>query len=201
MRRLHLPSNDRSGSVAMLLLAVLVSICPAAFPRGTAEKVKLADQYYDEAEQALADLQDVPAQKRTAKDYLKVIHAYHRVYQTSPLSAQNAKSLLAIGELYQVMGHNYAKEKYFTSAVEAYEFLLQQYPHSKYQADALLAEARIYQSDLKQTDEARKRFDLLFKKYPNSTQAKDARSAPPEEKAEEKSEPLPQKAVASRSAN
>ena len=183
MRFSFFPWNQRTGGrVCLLVAGFLVAGFPladtSAFAAGTAEKLNRANELYEEAEEALTNLQEIPSEQRSRKDYENVIRAFRRIYRTAPTSPHNAKSLLTIGELYQAMGRNLKDQnaqKYFTSAVEVYDFLLEEYPYSRYQPDALLAIARIYQLDLKQPEEALRRFNLYLKKYPNSAQTAEVR--------------------------
>ena len=166
MRRLHSTRSARFSAGVPLLVASIFLFQSAAFPRSTAEKLDQASHYYDDAVNALLELQLTPPAQLHASDYEKVIRAFRRVYQTAPTSPHNAKSFMSIGDTYQAMARSLKSDKYFSSALQAYDFLMQEYPHSKYNVDAILASARIYQSDLKQPEEARKRFELFLQKYP-----------------------------------
>ncbi|MBI2817986.1 MAG: N-acetylmuramoyl-L-alanine amidase [Acidobacteria bacterium] len=180
MQHICLSRISRSTAARVLLFTVAL-ISPRAVSgadtRTLQEKLSQARTYYDDAEKQRADLQDIPTTQRTAKDYLKVIRTYRLVYLTAPSSALNPKSIMAMGDLYQGMAFNLRNPKYFGLAVKAYDFLLQEYPYSRYQEDALLAIAQIYQSDLKQPNEARKRFETYLQKFPKSPRAMRARQA------------------------
>ena len=55
------------------------------------------------------------------------------------------------------MGRQYDGD-YFKSAIDGYNFLLKQYPHSRYAASSLFAIGKIQQDDLKNLDAAEKTF-------------------------------------------
>src|SRR5580698_216866 len=79
---------------------------------------------------------------RSLKNYKQTIAAYRQVYLITPVADDAAPALVAESELYQEMGRLY-DPKYFQSAVDACNFLLKQYPGSRYRGEALLAIAQI----------------------------------------------------------
>ena len=165
----------RTGSgVILLLSALFFGAAPAAFPRTAAENMEQAKVYFNNAQEMFLALQQVPAEERGQKDYVKVVRAFQRVYHTSPASPYNARSLMTIGQIYQLMARSMGYEKYFYSAIKSYEFLIREYPHSIHQPNALLAIGRIYQNDLSLPVEAAKRFNLFLKKFPRSPRANEA---------------------------
>src|SRR5262249_1722948 len=152
-------------------------IAPRSYARSTPEKLGQAAYYFEEAERMLLELQQTPPEKRTLRQYEAIIQNYRRVYRVAPTSFRNPKALLAIGELYQGMAYDLKKPKYYTAAIDAYDFLMQEYPYSTARREALLQTAQIYYSSLRQTDEARKRFQRVLDKFPATPQAEEARVA------------------------
>ena len=163
------------ASAAILFTLALHS--SAAEARTLQEKLNQANAYYQEAESLRLALEEIPAGERNLKQYQRVISAYRRVYQTAPTSSKNPKSLLQIGELYRNMGRDLGDKKFYSSAVETYDFLLKEYPHSQYRAESMQRSAQIVQLDLQQPDEAQRRYKALLEAHPKAPQAKDARAA------------------------
>ena len=171
-------SPPRRHAIFPAAFSCLIYMSLLSYPllaRIVPEKLSQANVYYEEAETARMALQQIPANQRTLKDYNHVILAFRKVYATAPASSRNPKSLMAIGELYQTMAFNMKDEKYLASAVRSYDFLLQEYPHSLFRAEAMLAAARIFQSDLRQPEEARKRYENFLQAFPNSPDREIAR--------------------------
>ena len=55
--------------------------------------------------------------------------------------------------------------KYFQSAIDAYNFLLKQYPGSRYRGEALLAIAQIQKDDLNKPADAEASFKEYLKRF------------------------------------
>src|SRR5579884_3513582 len=136
MRRSSLSPNGRMRAAVFLLACAFLA--SATFAKTTPEKLGLAGYYYEQAEKMTLDLEQVPAEKRNAKDYEAIIQMYRRVYRTAPTSFRNPKAFMAIGDLYQAMAYDLKKPKYYNSAIEAYNFLMQEYPYTPMRRDALL---------------------------------------------------------------
>ncbi|MBI4465717.1 MAG: AMIN domain-containing protein, partial [Acidobacteria bacterium] len=141
------------------------------------EKLELARRYFEQAQEAHQSLAAKPTEERTRQDYLRVIQAFRRVYYTTHLYGNNTVCLMAMAELYQEAGRRWGQKKDFESAIDALEFLIREYPHSRYLVEAHLTAARIYQSDLSQPQEALKRYQAFLNKYPRSSRADEARQA------------------------
>jgi len=168
---------NRIPVILLLLGSVSALFTQPVLARNLQQKLNAANDYFDEAEQARAALEETPASERTARDYEQVIRLYRLVYTTAPTFPKDPKSLIAIGELYETMATNLGGRKYLDSALQAYDLLLQEYPYSRYRPDALFASAKIYQTDLKNPEEARTRLVQLLQKFPRSPSAEQARLA------------------------
>ena len=162
--------------LAMLLGAFFLAPL-SGHARTTAQKIQQAKVYFERATKAHEALLEKPAAKRTQKDYEGVIRAFRRVYYAAPTYQNNAKSLTVMGEVYEEMARQLDNNKYFHSAIGAYEYLLQEYPHSRYRYNALLTIGRIYREELGQPEEALQPFELYLKKYPRHQLAQQAREA------------------------
>ncbi|HEV8384503.1 MAG TPA: N-acetylmuramoyl-L-alanine amidase [Candidatus Acidoferrales bacterium] len=131
---------------------------------------------YEKAEKQRTALEGKPRKERTLKEYLQLVAAYRRVYHFSPQAAEVTTALQAVGELYEQMGRLF-DEKYFQPAVDAYQFLLHEYPTSRFRDDALFTVAQIQQQDLNDKDLAEKTYQEFLKRFPRSSRAEQARAA------------------------
>jgi N-acetylmuramoyl-L-alanine amidase len=170
--------------LASLLFLSLFSV--GAF----AQKRAAARAQYEKAEKQRTALEGKPQKERTLNEYTQLVAAYRRVYHLSPQSAEVTTSLQAVGELYQEMGRLF-DEKYFQSAVDAYQFLLHEYPTSRYRYDALFTIAQIQQEDLDDADLAEKTYEEFLKRFPRSSKAEQAKAALAEIAAEREKEKKP----------
>ena len=64
----------------------------------------------------------------------QTIAAFHKVYLISTSADEVTPSLIAEAELYEEMGRAF-DPKYFQNAIRAYQFLLKQYPESRYRGE------------------------------------------------------------------
>ena len=152
----------------LFMLGGFFLLAPLAVSRTTAEKLDQARSYFDQAKAAHAALEATPADQRAQKDYARVIEAFRRVYLTAPTYGNNTICLMEIGGLSEEAARRFAKPDYFQSAIESYEFLLQEYPASQFRFEALLSIARIYRQDLLKPEEALKQYERYLKAYPRS---------------------------------
>jgi len=68
---------------------------------------------------------------RTLADYKQTVAAYQKVYLITPQAEEVTPALIAEAELYQQMARQF-DEKIFQSAIDTYNFLLKQYPETRY---------------------------------------------------------------------
>ena len=146
-RRVNPDRVARFRRLGTALALVLVSGTPVL--QGSAAKRELALKYYQDAVAQRLDIETVPENKRTPELYQKAIQAFRRVYRTSPQSSKADDSLLAIADIYAQMGERFGAAPgvatYQAKAIEAYEFLIHEYPYS-----SLLDQARKKADALKQ---------------------------------------------------
>jgi N-acetylmuramoyl-L-alanine amidase len=67
--------------------------------------------------------------------------------------------------------------KYYQSAIDAFQFLLHEYPTNRYREDALVTIGQIQKDDLEQLDLAEKTFQEFLKVHPRSAKAQEAKEA------------------------
>jgi N-acetylmuramoyl-L-alanine amidase len=155
-------------------IAAVLAVC-FALPVRANKKSDARDQF-EHAVKLRTMLEGYLEKDRTLSDYRQTISAYHKVYLISTQAEEVTPSLVAEGELYQEMGRLF-DPKYFQSAIEAYNFLLKQYPESRYRGEALLAIAQIQKDDLDKPVDAEASYKEYVKRFPRSDKANDAREA------------------------
>jgi N-acetylmuramoyl-L-alanine amidase len=172
-------ARTRSAIQILLLGAGLAMVTPAPFALAAGSHTDSKTSARDQFEQAVrmrTSLEGYLPRDRSLNDYKQTIAAYHKVYAISPGSEEATPSFIAEGELYEAMGRQF-DPKYFQSAIEAYRFLLQQYPGSRYRSDALFAVAQIEKEGLNKPDDAEVDFKEFVRRYPKSDRASAARQS------------------------
>ena len=137
---------------------------------GAAERRQAASSQFAHAEEQRTALNNKPPGKRTLNDYKQVVSSYRRVYLITPHAAEVPDSLLVVAELYTEMGDRFGRA-YYQSAVDSYQFLLREYPNSRYIQDAYLRSAKLQKDQLGDTAGATKTYDDFLKKFPHSKSA------------------------------
>ncbi len=142
----------------------------------TAVKREAAGAQFARAEEQRANLNGKPAEKRTLAEYKQVVASYRRVYLITPRAAEVVDSLLSVAELYSEMGDRFGRS-YYQSAVDSYQFLVHEYPGSKYSQDALLRIGKLQREQLGDGALAGKTYEEFLKKYPRSPRKREAQEA------------------------
>jgi N-acetylmuramoyl-L-alanine amidase len=155
-------------------IAAALALC-FALPVRADRRSEARDQF-EHAVKMRTMLEGYLEKDRTLSDYRQTVSAYHKVYLISSQAEEVTPSLIAEAELYQEMGHIF-DAKYFQSAIEAYNFLIKQYPGSRYRGEALLAIAQIQKDDLDKPADAEASYKEYVKRFPRSDKANDAREA------------------------
>ncbi|WP_188552923.1 N-acetylmuramoyl-L-alanine amidase [Edaphobacter dinghuensis] len=131
---------------------------------------------WQQAMQGREKLESIPAGARTKAEYTEAMDRYRAIYHQTPGDQYAAAAVNAVAELLAEQGRGSHDTKALKDAVGQYEFLRKQYPGSSLRVGALLAEAQIYENDLRDSDGARKQYALLVKDYPKSELAEEARA-------------------------
>ncbi|HEY2544931.1 MAG TPA: FAD-dependent oxidoreductase, partial [Candidatus Acidoferrum sp.] len=142
----------------------------------TAVKREAAGAQFARAEEQRANLNGKPAEKRTLAEYKQVVASYRRVYLITPRATEVADSLLSVAELYTEMGDRFGRS-YYQSAVDSYQFLVHEYPGSKYGQDALLRIGKLQRDQLGDSALATKTYEEFLKKFPRSPRKREAQEA------------------------
>ena len=141
-----------------------------------ADKQSDAREQFEQAVRMRTMLEGYLEKDRAVSDYKQTVAAYHKVYLITPQAEEVTPSIVAEAELYQEMGRLF-DSKYFQSAIDTYQFLLKQYPRSRYTGEAFLAIAHIQRDDLEKTEAAEATYKEYLKRFPRSEKADDARAA------------------------
>ncbi len=167
----------KRGSERLLCAAAIAAVLAVFFalPVRADRKSDARDQF-EHAVKMRTMLEGYLEKDRSLSDYRQTVSAYHKVYLISTQAEEVTPSLIAEGELYQEMGR-LLDAKYFQSAVDAYNFLLKQYPGSRYRGEAMLAIAQIQKDDLNKPADAEVSYKEYLKRFPRSDKANDARAA------------------------
>ena len=167
--------GNRRSRIPILALSFLLAPSPSQLS-GEPPSKSLAPELYDQAIQLRTALEGKPKRLRTSSDYQRVINKYRSVYHLFPGSSKADDALLAVAELYQLMGSDLKDAKHFQKAMQAYLFLEREYPASPYGAEGLFTAAEIYLNDLNDAAAAQDMFKDLLKRYPHSKRARNARA-------------------------
>src|SRR5882762_5173769 len=135
-----------------------------------------ASTQFARAEEQRAALNSKPTEKRTLADYKLVVTGYHRVALITPRAPEVPDSLLAIAELYTEMGDRFGRT-YYQSAADSYQFLVHEYPTSRYCQDAILRVAKLQRERLGDSALAKKTYEDFLKRYPRSPRKREAQEA------------------------
>jgi N-acetylmuramoyl-L-alanine amidase len=147
----------------------------AADPTASAKRQSASSQFA-RAEEQRAALNNKAGDKRTLADYKQIIGSYRRVYLITPRAPEVPDSLLAVAEIYTEMGDRFGRS-YYQSAVDTYQFLMREYPTSKYCQDAYLRSAKLQKDQLGDPSGAIKTYETFLKKYPHSPHKREAQEA------------------------
>src|SRR5712671_3988161 len=139
-------------------------------------KRQSASTQFARAEEQRAALNNKPSEKRTLADYKQVVTGYRRVAMITPRAQEVPDSLLAIAELYTEMGDRFGRS-YYQSAADSYQFLVREYPTSRYCQDATLRTAKLQRDQLGDAALARKTYEDFLKRYPRSPRKREAQEA------------------------
>jgi N-acetylmuramoyl-L-alanine amidase len=134
-----------------------------------------AKAQFDRAEKARAALETRPESARTLKDYTALVIAYQRVYLITSHAAEIPASLNQVAELFRTMGDLF-DAKYYQRSIDSFQFLMREYPTSKYREDALLAVAHIQQDDLHVPALAKKTYEQFLSQHSHSSHAQEVRA-------------------------
>ncbi len=162
-----------------VLLALILAAVPTfgANTSGTAPTAQeTAEAQFDRAQKQRAALEATPERQRTIEQYDLTVKAYRRVYLITPRAPDVPFAILTVGDLFRQMGDRF-DTKYYQSAADTYQYLLHEYPSSRYREEALFAVGQIEKEDLNDRPLAQKTFEEFLRLHPHSPLAADAKLA------------------------
>jgi N-acetylmuramoyl-L-alanine amidase len=152
-------------------LCLFSGLCASSAPQHKAA----ARASFEKAQKMREALEGRPEQQRTRREYERVLDAYRLVYHSYPASPHAVASVSAVADLLAEEGRVFQDDKALRDAIGQYEFLRQNYPHSRFRYSALLTIGEIYLRDLNDPESARSSFQEFLKLYPQSPLAAEAR--------------------------
>ena len=164
------------ASILVLCLFSALSLNRVRADEDSASRRDIANAQFDRAEKAREALEARPESARTLKDYTAVVIEYQRVYLTTSHAENVPASLNEVAELFRTMGDLF-DAKYYQRSVDSFQFLLKEYPTSKYREDAMLNIARIQQDDLHDLAAAQKSYQEFLSAHPRSAHAAEVRAS------------------------
>ena len=159
--------------VLLHFFPVFIAAAGASPAEPTATVRRQAEAQFERAEQQRATLNVKPRAKRTLADYRQVVSSYRRVYLITPRADDVPDALLAIAQLYTEMGERFGRS-YYQSAVDAYRFLLREYPTSRSGPEALLVCAKLQRDQLADYSASTQTYQDFLKRYPRSPRKHEA---------------------------
>ncbi len=178
-------NHSNSVSVFACQFILVLTLCfSTAFagspPRRALQQGRRGDRAhaiatYHRAVRMRTALESRPENARPRVEYEKLIRTFQAVYHADPAYRKTPAALAAVGELYEEMGRQFTSDRYYAASLQAYQFLISQYPQNRLSRDALLTIGEIYCSDLENPEAARKVFQDFLEQYPESEKASTAR--------------------------
>ncbi|HLJ22523.1 MAG TPA: N-acetylmuramoyl-L-alanine amidase [Candidatus Acidoferrales bacterium] len=163
------------GIFASVLVLSLFSPASRADENSSSRR-EAAKAQFDRAEKSRQGLESRAEGSRTLKDYTALVIEYQRVYLITSHAAEVPASLKEVADLFRTMGDLF-DSKYYQRAIDSYQFLLQEYPASKFREDAQLAIGHIQQDDLHDYAAAKKTYQQFLAQHARSSHASEVRAA------------------------
>jgi N-acetylmuramoyl-L-alanine amidase len=161
-------------AVAALLLTSLPAFADANTNSANARDA--AETQFDHAQTQRATLEATPESYRSLIQYQDLVKAYRRVYLLSASAKDVPLAIMTVADLNRKMGDLF-DPKFYRAAIDAYQYLLHDYPTCRYREDALFATGQIEKDNLHDAALAQKTFEEFLGLHPRSAHAADARAA------------------------
>ncbi|MCU1226458.1 MAG: cell wall hydrolase/autolysin [Edaphobacter sp.] len=165
----------RTGYAVVLCCGVALGAVPAK-SKTAAQRRVVERSPWEKADRGRGVLEAIAEGSRTRADYTKAMDGFRAIYHETPKDKYAPAAVNTVAELLAELGRSLHDAKSLKAAVGQYEFLRTQYPGSSLRVGALLAEAQIYENDLRDAAAARETYAALVKHYPKSEQAEEARA-------------------------
>ncbi len=190
----HAASVERSHHARITALSVGLFVLAAILAPGLrADSKSDSQKQFERAVKMRTMLEGLLEKDRSLGDYQQTVLAYRKVYLITPEAPDATTALIAEEELYEEMGRLF-DPKFFEDAISRCNFLLKQYPGTRYRAETLFTVGKIQKDDQKKSTEAQATFKEFLKRYPRSEKTDDARQALRELAGQRASDAQPQSA-------
>jgi len=172
----HKAATIRPILRALFAYVLVLSIFPLAAraDENAISRSQAAKAQFERAEKGREALEARPENGRTLKDYTALVIQYQRVYLITSHAADVPAALNHVAELFRSMGDLF-DAKYYQRSIDSFQFLLRDYPTSKYREDAQLAIAHIELDDLHDAVLAQKTYEQFLALHPRSPHAAEVR--------------------------
>jgi N-acetylmuramoyl-L-alanine amidase len=167
-------SAKTKSPITWLSLALVLLVCFSSPAR--ADRKSDARAQFERAVRQRTILEGAPQKDRKLADYKQVITSFHRVYLITPNAEEVTPALISEAELYEEMGRAF-DAKYFQTAVETYNFLLKQYPGSRYRGEAIFSIGELQKDELSEPEAAEVTLKEYLKRFPKSDKSDEARAS------------------------
>jgi tetratricopeptide (TPR) repeat protein len=178
-RRFELNLGATMPAIRRTILAavgVLTAIVCLSAPASAQNNTDQARRQFEKAVSLRTELESHPQGQRTLEAYRQVVAAYKKVYAYTSDAEIVTPSIVASAELSIEMGRQY-DPAFFKIAIGSYDYLLKEYPHSRYASSALFSIADIQQNELKDPDTAEKTYKDFIQRFPKSPRIVEAKIA------------------------
>ena len=178
-RRFELNLGATMPAIRRTILAavgVLTAIVCLSAPASAQNNTDQARRQFEKAVSLRTELESHPQGQRTLEAYRQVVAAYKKVYAYTSDAEIVTPSIVASAELSIEMGRQY-DPAFFKIAIGSYNYLLKEYPHSRYASSALFSIADIQQNELKDPDTAEKTYKDFIQRFPKSPRIVEAKIA------------------------
>jgi N-acetylmuramoyl-L-alanine amidase len=167
-------SVKTKSPITGLCLALVLLVCFSA--PAEADRKSEARAQFERAVRLRTILEGAPQKDRKLADYKQAITSFHRVYLITPDAEEVTPALISEAELYEEMGRAF-DAKYFQTAVETYNFLLKQYPGSRYRGEAIFSIGQLQKDELSEPEAAEVTLRDYLKRFPKSEKSDEARAS------------------------
>jgi N-acetylmuramoyl-L-alanine amidase len=173
-------ATNRLGPILRVLLASIAAL--SLFPlngradESSSSRREAAKAQFERAEKAREALEAKPENARSLKEYTALVVDYQRVYLITSHGADVPVALNEVAQLFRTMGDLF-DAKYYQRSIDSFQFLMKEYPASKYREDAPLTIAQIQRDDLNDPVLAQKTYEQFLALHPHSSHAAEVRAA------------------------
>jgi N-acetylmuramoyl-L-alanine amidase len=176
MKRFGFTAKKFAPAIVAFALGVSMALALLAAPPAQADPKSESQKQFERAVKLRTMLEGYLEKDRSLSDYQQTVLAFRKVYLITPEAPDATQALTAEAELYETMGRLF-DAKFFGDAVGRFNFLLKQYPGTRYHGESLFAIGRIEKDDLRKPGDATATFKEFLKRYPRSDRAADAQQA------------------------